>query len=83
VLRGRAAWTHDYDTTRRIAPSFVALPGASFTVDGAAASADLALISAVAELRLRGGVSLSAQFDGEFGARSESYAATGALRYAW
>jgi uncharacterized protein with beta-barrel porin domain len=83
VLRGRAAWAHDYDTTRRIAPSFVALPGASFTVDGAAASPDLALVSAVAELRLRGGVSLSAKFDGEFGARSESYAATGALRYAW
>jgi outer membrane autotransporter protein len=83
VLRGRAAWAHDFDTDRRINPGFAALPGASFTVDGASASPDLALLSAVAELRLRSGVSLSAKFDGEFGSRSESYAATGTFRYSW
>jgi hypothetical protein len=32
---------------------------------------------------MRGGVSLSAKFDGEFGSRSESYAARGTLRYSW
>lgn len=83
LLRGRAAWAHDYDTSRRISPGFVALPGAAFTIDGAAPSPDLALLSAVAELRMQNGLSLSAKFDGEFGARSESYAATGTLRYRW
>jgi uncharacterized protein with beta-barrel porin domain len=51
------------------------LPGASFSIDGAAPSPGLALLSAVAELRLTGGVSLPAKFDGEFGARSENRAA--------
>jgi outer membrane autotransporter protein len=83
VLRGRAAWAHDYETTRDLNASFVALPGASFTTNAAASSPNLALLSAVSDLRLRNGVSLSAKFQGEFGSRSQTYAATGAVRYAW
>ena len=52
MLRGRAAWVHDYNPGSRIQAAFQTLPGASFTVDGAAAPRDAALTSAVAELRL-------------------------------
>ena len=68
VLRGRAAWVHDFDPGRRINAAFQTLPGASFTVDGAAAPRDSALASAVAEMRMRSGVTLIGKVDGEFAA---------------
>jgi uncharacterized protein with beta-barrel porin domain len=62
---------------------FQTLPGTSFVVDGPAAPRDAALTSAVAELRMTNGVSLIGKFDGEFSGRSNTYAGTGTLRYAW
>ena len=70
VLRGRAAWVHDFNPGSRINAAFQTLPGASFTVDGAAAPRDAALTSAVAEMRLTNGVTLIGKFDGEFAGRS-------------
>jgi uncharacterized protein with beta-barrel porin domain len=39
TLRGRAAWAHDFNTDRAIAPTFQTLPGASFVVNGGGAGA--------------------------------------------
>jgi outer membrane autotransporter protein len=83
VLRGRAAWVHDYNLDSRINAVFQTLPGASFTVNGAAAARDAALTSAVAELRMTNGVTLAGKFDGEFSGRSTTIAGTGMVRYAW
>jgi outer membrane autotransporter protein len=83
VLRGRAAWVHDFNPDSRIQAAFQTLPGASFTVDGAAAPRDSALTSAVAEMRLLNGVTLIAKADGEFSGRSQTYAGTGTLKFAW
>jgi fibronectin-binding autotransporter adhesin len=83
ILRARAAWAHDFNTDRRIGAVFQILPGASFTVDGAAPSSDSALASAAAELKLASGWSLTGKFDGEFATRSKGYAGTGVLRYVW
>ena len=83
VLRGRAAWVHDFNPGARINAAFQTLPGASFTVDGAAAPRDAALTSAVAEVRFTNGVSLIGKFDGEFSGRSRTVAGTGTVRYAW
>jgi outer membrane autotransporter protein len=83
ILRGRAAWVHDFNPDSRIQAAFQTLPGTSFVVDGAAAPRDAALTSAVAELRMANGVSLIGKFDGEFSGRSTTYAGTGTLRYAW
>jgi outer membrane autotransporter protein len=83
TLRARAAWVHDFDPGRRINAAFQTLPGASFTVAGAAAPRDAALTSAVAEMRLRNGVTLIGKFDGEFANRARTLAGTGTLRYAW
>jgi outer membrane autotransporter protein len=83
ILRGRAAWGHGFDTDRSMAAIFQTLPGAGFTVIGAAAVENAALVSAGAELKLRSGVSLSAKFDGEFSDRTTVYAGTGTLRVSW
>lgn len=83
TLRGRTAWVHDFNPDRSINAVFQVLPGAAFTVNGAAAPRNAALTSAVAELKLRNGVVLSGRFDGEFGSHSSTYAGTGTVRYAW
>ncbi|MEA2929040.1 MAG: hypothetical protein QOG38_1468, partial [Hyphomicrobiales bacterium] len=83
TLRTRAAWGHEFSTERSIDAAFQALPGFGFTVIGAAQAADVALLSAGAELKFRNGVSLSAKFDGEFSGRTQIYAGTGALRVNW
>jgi autotransporter-associated beta strand protein len=83
MLRGRAAWAHDEGNNAGIAAAFQALPGASFTVNGATPPKDLALVSAGSELRLRSGVSLAARFDGEFSGRAQTYAGSGTARYTW
>jgi autotransporter-associated beta strand protein len=83
MLGARAAWAHDFNTNRGITAVFQTLPGANFTVNGAAPSSDAALLSAKAELAMAGGWSVGAKFDGELGARSQSYAGTGLIRYTW
>ena len=83
ALRGRLAWAHDWVSDPTLAAVFQTLPGASFVVNGAAAAKDSALVSTGTELRVANGVSLIGKFDGEFAARSSTYAGTGTVRYAW
>jgi len=83
VLRTRAAWAHDHWSDPSVTASFQALPGSAFTVFGAPPASDLLLVSTVAELWFRNGMSVSARFDGEFAQRSQKYAGTGQLRYIW
>jgi hypothetical protein len=83
VLRGRLAWAHDWVTNPSLGAVFEALPGANFTVNGAAAPKDSVLTTAAAELHLSANWTAIAKFDGEFGASSQTYAGTGTLRYSW
>jgi uncharacterized protein with beta-barrel porin domain len=83
TFRGRLAWAHDWVSDPSLAAVFQALPGASFIVNGAAPVHDSALASAGAELKLAGGVSLLAKFDGEFASHSNTYAGTGTVRVNW
>jgi uncharacterized protein with beta-barrel porin domain len=83
TLRGRAAWTHNFDTERALAATFQALPGTGFLVNGAAQARDAALVSAGAEIGWRNGLSLAATFEGEFSNTTTSYAGKGSVRYAW
>jgi uncharacterized protein with beta-barrel porin domain len=55
TLRGRLAWSHDYDPDRSIGATFQALPGASFVVNGAAQARDSALTTLSAELKWMNG----------------------------
>jgi uncharacterized protein with beta-barrel porin domain len=83
TLRGRVAWAHDFDPDRSIAATFQALPGASFTVNGAAQASDSALTTASVERKWLNGFSLAATFEGEFSNVTSSYAGKGVARYVW
>lgn len=82
VLRGRAAWAHDH-SDNGINAAFQTLPGAAFTVDGAPMPADSVLLSAGADYRLAGGLSVGARFDSELSRRGQTYSGLGSVRYAW
>lgn len=83
VLRARLAWAHDWVSNPALTAAFQALPGASFTVNGAPIPKNSALTTAAAQLYLSANWSLLAKFDGEFGKGSQTYAGTGTLRYTW
>ena len=83
TLRGRAAWAHDFNTDRALAATFQTLPGASFVVNGAAQAADMALVTASAEMKWLNGWSAAATFDGEFSNVTRSYGGKGVVRYSW
>jgi uncharacterized protein with beta-barrel porin domain len=83
ILFGRLAWAHDFVTNPALSAGFQALPGASFTVNGAPVPHDSALSTAGAELFFSANWSLLAKFEGEFGNGSQTYAGTGTLRYTW
>jgi autotransporter-associated beta strand protein len=81
--RTRLAWAHEFTTDRTITATFQTLPGSAFTVDGAAAPANAALVSAAAEFAHINGLKIGAKFDGHFAANSQTYAGTATLRYGW
>ena len=83
TLRSRLAWAHSWVSNPSLNPVFQALPGASFTVTGAAPAKDLVLASAGFDLNLTSGVTLSGKFDGEFGENTKIFSGTASLRYRW
>ena len=83
TIRSRAAWAHDSNTDRVIGPTFQALPGSAFSVNGARPSADGALLTAGAEMKWRNGWAVAGTFEGEFSRTTESYAGKGTVKYAW
>jgi uncharacterized protein with beta-barrel porin domain len=83
TLRGRLGWAHDFDPDRSIAATFQTLPGASFTVNGAAQASEAALTTVSAELKWTSNWSAAATFEGEFSNVTSSYAGKGVVRYTW
>ena len=83
TLRGRLAWSHDYNPDRIAAATFQTLPGASFIVNGATAARDAALVTASTEMKWLNGWSAAATFEGEFSNGTKSYAGKGVARYSW
>jgi autotransporter-associated beta strand protein len=83
TLRGRAAWAHDFNPDRAINSTFQALPGASFTVNGARQASESALTTASIEMKWMNGWSAAGTFEGEFSNVTRSYAGKGVVRYAW
>jgi uncharacterized protein with beta-barrel porin domain len=78
-LLGRAAWAHDFWSAPNITAGFLALPGSSFVVTGAAPATDLLIASAGVEVGFRNGFSVGARFDGEFAEHSQKYSGIGRL----
>jgi outer membrane autotransporter protein len=85
VLRSwlRAAWKHEFDTSRVAQASFTSAPGFAFDVQGAEPPADAAIARIGVELTVQGNVSIFANFDGELGAGAHSYGGTGGMKIAF
>jgi uncharacterized protein with beta-barrel porin domain len=83
ILFGRLAWAHDFVSNPALSAAFEALPGSTFTVNGAPIPQDSALTTAGAQFFLASNWSLIAKFDGAFAAGSQTYAGSGTLRYSW
>jgi uncharacterized protein with beta-barrel porin domain len=83
VLRARVAWAHDWISNPALGATFQTLPGAAFTVNGAAVPANSALASAGAQLFFTPNWSIEAKFNGEFASTAQTYAGTGTLKYSW
>jgi outer membrane autotransporter protein len=79
----RLSWVHEFKPNRAINPTFIALPGAAFTVEGPRAASDAARIEAGGKLAIAPKAWLFASFDGEFSSRSQSYAGKGGARVTW
>jgi outer membrane autotransporter protein len=81
---GRAAWAHDWQSAPQANATFLGLaPIASFAVGGAKPAADLAVVTAGAEIQMPSGWALMGKFDGEFGVGTQTYVGTGRALYAW
>lgn len=83
ALKAKAAWAHDWNNDSVATATFQQLPGATFTMNGAAPASDSALLSLGADAALGGGWRAGASFDGEFSRTTASYSGKGSLRYAW
>lgn len=83
TLKAKTAWAHDWNTDRSATATFQALPGATFTVNGAQPSANAALLSVGSEMAWHNGWSIAATFDGEFSRTTTGYAGRGSLRRVW
>lgn len=82
----RAAWRHDFaDTGRSATATFTGLPGASFTVSGAEAPRDAALLGAGISVAAGEGSPLEvfATYDGLVGAASNAHAASVGLSWSF
>jgi uncharacterized protein with beta-barrel porin domain len=91
ILHGRGAYAHQTVNNPGLIATFQAalapgaLPGSAvnFAVNGAVVPTSLALASAGVELKFNSNWSVAADFHGEFGSGSQSYAGTGTVRYGW
>jgi len=79
----QVAWVHEFDPARNQTGALINLPGAVFLTDGARPASDAAQVKAGAELVVRDNLRLSANFDGEFSNRGNTYAGKGAVKVSW
>jgi outer membrane autotransporter protein len=79
----RVSWVHEFNPTRQVTNSFIALPGTLFTVDGPHAARDAAKVEVGGKLAITRGVKAFASFDGEFSNRSQAYAGKGGVIVSW
>jgi len=77
------AWVHEFEPSRNITATLIAMPAPAFTVEGARAASDAGRIELGSRLALNRSTELSGRFTGEFSRVGQSYAGTGSLRVSW
>ena len=79
----RVSWVHEFNPTRQVTNSFIALPGTLFTVDGPHAARNAAKVEVGGKLAITRSVKAFASFDGELSNRSQAYAGKGGVIVSW
>ncbi|HTJ02638.1 MAG TPA: autotransporter outer membrane beta-barrel domain-containing protein, partial [Methylovirgula sp.] len=79
----RAAWVHEFMTERQVSASFVSIPAASFTVDGARPANDAARISGGLTWAIDTSKTVFARVDSEFSGGGTMVAGTAGARLSW
>jgi outer membrane autotransporter protein len=79
----RVSWVHEFEPSRDVTATFITLPAAGFTVDGARAARDAARIDLGSKLAIARNAWLFGTFDGEFSDRSRMYAGRGGIKFTW
>jgi len=79
----RAAWVHEFLTSRSVTAGFTVLPGSSFTVDGARAASDAARFDFGVKYAVGSQTSLFANGNVELSDRGQAIAGTVGLRIVW
>jgi hypothetical protein len=82
-LDARVAWIHDFRTDNDVTAYFVAVPDVEFTVAGARAEADSAVVSVGASIGNDSGLSLGGTVEGQFATNAQRYSGSLKLGYAW
>jgi len=73
----------EFNADRQVGASFLSIPGAAFTVNGARPARDAALVSAGVDVGIGRNVTVYAQFDSELAGSGNAYAGSGGLRVSW
>jgi T5SS/PEP-CTERM-associated repeat protein/autotransporter-associated beta strand protein len=79
----RLSWMHEFEPTRDITASFIALPGLAFSVDGPRAASDAARVDLGSKLAISRNAALFGSFNGEFSDRGQAYAGKGGFKVGW
>jgi outer membrane autotransporter protein len=78
-----APWAHEFSADRQVNASFLSIPGAAFTVNGARPARDAAIVGAGVDVGIGRNVALYAQFDGDLSGSGNAYAGSGGIRISW
>ncbi|MGN6572811.1 MAG: autotransporter outer membrane beta-barrel domain-containing protein [Pseudolabrys sp.] len=79
----RASWVHEFMPERQISATFVSIPAAGFTVDGARPASDAARFSGGATWSVDATREIFARVDSEFSSRGTMVAGTAGGRITW
>jgi autotransporter-associated beta strand protein len=80
----RVGWMHEFaDTDRPITAAFDDVPGSRFTVSGATAARDSAVIGFSAATEIADNTSLSVGYDGEVGGSTDNHQIRAVFRRTW
>ena len=69
----RVSWVHEFDANRPFTPSFSSAPGFYFPINGAQAPQNSARVNSGLKIGFAPGVSIYANFDGDFSTKSTNF----------
>jgi len=83
-LRFQLGWSHEFgDTTRPVTASFAGAPAIAYTVQGAPAPTDGAILGLMATAKVGEQTSLYARYDGDLEGGTTSHVFSAGLRIVW